>query len=297
MIPSAILAKGDRACLDYLLETTSLGAFFEREEVRRAVAEDILLDQFKPFVFTALFIDDEPLLNTWRLQRPESWALAERLARAELAAYANLTPEFYHLRLRLRLSAYRKVDVWWCGSELFIPAEALGAEPYFTLTLPGYESQVVKIGQTRSANYNSDPKRDAVALELMQNRDIVDAIERARYPLLPTEGPTAVQEWADLQSVLAVAETFRVFNRQSKLPVFPKTLIVEPSAIPFGFAARFAPDPELWSSLYALGISPILSLPAVAYLKTKSRSLASLMTDRDTLLNFLGRSITFEAGK
>lgn len=295
MIPPAILAKGDRASLDYLLETSPLGLFFEREEVRRAIAEDILLDQFKPFVFTALFIDDEMILSSWRAARPESYTLAQRLAQGELIAYEILPKDIYERRLHLRLSAYRKLDIWWCGSELFVPCEALGAEPYFNLTLPGYPSHAVKIGQTRSATYTSDPKRDAQALELMQNRELVDLVERARYPLLPSESSTTIQEWADLQTVLKVAETFRVFNRQNKLPVFPKALIVDPTAIPQGFWARFPADAELWSSLYALGISPILSTPAVEYLKTKSRSLSALMTDRDTLLNFLCRSINFEA--
>jgi len=39
MVPPSILAKGDRAALDYLLETSSLGQFFEREDLRRAIAE------------------------------------------------------------------------------------------------------------------------------------------------------------------------------------------------------------------------------------------------------------------
>lgn len=295
MIPAAILQKGDRIALQYLLESTPLGAFFEREEVRRAIAEDIILEQFKPFVFTALFIDDEALLSSWRAQRPEAAALARRLAEPEVAAFKSLSKEFYELRLRLRLSAYRKLDVWWCGSEIFVPHECLGAEPYFVLTLPGYPAQPVKIGQTRSMSYASDPKRDAVALELMQKKELVDLIERARFPLLPPPGDTAAQEWADLQSILSIAEHFRAFNRQSKLPVFPKALIVDPSAIPAGFVARFAPSADLWSSLYALGLSPILSQPAVDYLKSKTRSIAALVTNRDALLDFLTRSISFKA--
>jgi len=295
MIPPSILQKGDRVALQYLLESTPLGNFFEREDVRRAIAEDILLEQFKPFVFTALFIDDEMTLSAWRVQRPEAATFARRQAEKEVAAFSALSKEFYDLRLRLRLSAYRKLDVWWCGSEIFVPHECLGAEPYFTLTLSGYPAQPVKIGQTRSASYNSDPKRDAVALELMQKTELIDAIERARFPLLPVDPATAPQEWADLQSILAVAESFRAFNRLSKLPVFPKTLIVDPSSIPQGFIARFSPNAELWSSLYALGISPILSQPATDYLKTKSRSLSALITNRDVLLDFLSRSISFKA--
>ena len=295
MVPASILANGDRVALDYLLETTPLGQFFEREDLRRAVAEDIILEQFKPFVFTALFVDDEALISAWRAQRPEGHALALQLATPELSPYAKLEKSVYEPRLRLRLSAYRKIDVWWCGeSELFIPHESLGAEPYFTITLQGYEHQPVKIGQTRSSTYASDPKRDAVALELMQKKEMVDKVERALYPLLPLENPTAPQEWSDLQTILSVAENFRTFNRQHKLPAFPKALIVDPKAIPVGFQARFPTDAELWSGLYALGVSPILSAPAVDYLKTKARSIAALSTDRDTLLNFLCRSIHFE---
>jgi hypothetical protein len=294
MIPPAILAKGDRVALDYLLETSPLGAFFEREDLRRGIAEDIILEQFKPFVFTALFIDDDALLSSWKACRPDAFLLAKQLAEAELSPYAVLPPDIVARRLNLRLSAYRKIDAWWCGSELFVPHESLGAEPYFTITLKGYENHPVKIGQTRSFSYASDPKRDAVALEIMQKKEMVDAVERARFPLLPPEGPGAPAEWAELQAVLIVAENFRAACRLSKLPIFPKALIVDPRAIPAGFSARFPPDPELWSSLYALGISPILSAPAVDYLKTKSRSIAALLTERDTLLNFLCRSINFE---
>ncbi len=297
MIPASILAKGDRVALEYLLESSPLGAFFEREEVRRAIAEDILLEQFKPFVFTALFIDEEPILASWRAQRPDAYTLAKKLAEEALKPFESLSKEHYRRRFDLRLSTYRKIDVWWCGSELFVPHEALGAEPYFTITLPGYEASPVKIGQTRSFNYASDPKRDAVALDLLLKKEIVDSIERARYPLLPQEGPQMVEEWSDLQAVLGVAETFRAFDRQNKLPAFPKTLIVDPVLVPGGFRARFASDAALWSSLYAMGISPILSDPAAEYLKTKTRSVSALMSERNTLLDFLCRSIRFEGKK
>jgi len=298
MVPASILAKGERVALDYLLETTPLGQFFEREDLRRAVAEDIILEQFKPFVFTALFVDDDALLNTWRAQRPESHTMAKQLTVPALTVYEKLEKDHYEKRMRLRLAAYRKIDVWWCGeSELFIPNESLGAEPYFTIILKGYENRPVKIGLTRSSTYASDPKRDAVALELMQVEEFVHTIERAMYPLLPMDDQTAPQEWADLQTILAVAESFRIFNRQHKLPVFPKALIVDPKAIPAGYQARFPAEAQLWSGLYALGISPILSDPAMEYLKTKSRSIAALSTDRDTLLNYLCRSIHFESKK
>jgi|GEM_PF-2508460 hypothetical protein len=295
MVPASILAKGERVALDYLLETSPLGQFFEREDLRRAVAEDIILEQFKPFVFTALFVDDEALLNIWRAQRPESHTLAKQLSTSALTAYEKLEREHYERRLRLRLSAYRKIDVWWCGeSELFIPHESLGAEPYFTIILKGYEHRPVKIGSTRSSTYASDPKRDAVALELMQVEEFIHTIERALYPILPPDDLTAPQEWGDLQTILTVTENFRIFNRQHKLPVFPKALIVDPRAVPTGYQARFPAEAELWSALYALGISPILSDPAAEYLKTKSRSIAALSTDRDTLLNFLCGSIHFK---
>lgn len=294
MIPASILAKGDRVALDYLLQSTPLGAFFDRPDVRRAIAEDMILEQFKPFVFTALFIDDEALQNTWRAARPEHYTLAQRLAAGELHAFGTLSRTLHQLRLRLRMSAYRKIDAWWCGSEIFVPSECLGAEPYFNLTLPDHPSRPVKIGQTRSFSYTSDPKRDAVALELMQKPELVEPLEKALYPLLPLPSASAPAEWADLQSILEVADGFRAFNRTHKLPVFPKALIVDPQAIPEGFVARFTPQAELWSSLYALGITPILSQPAVHYLQTKSKALDTLMPNRDSLLNFLSRSITFK---
>ena len=56
MIPASILAKGERVALQYLLESSPLGAFLEREDIRKAIAEDIILEQFKPFIFTALFV-------------------------------------------------------------------------------------------------------------------------------------------------------------------------------------------------------------------------------------------------
>jgi len=95
MIPAAILAKGERVALDYLLETTPLGPFFQRADVREAIAQDIILEQFKPFIFTALFVDDDALLSSWRTQRPDHYALASRLATGELSAFAALSKEHY----------------------------------------------------------------------------------------------------------------------------------------------------------------------------------------------------------
>lgn len=294
MVPAAILAKGETVALQYLLESTPLGAFFEREEVRRAIAEDIILEQFKPFVFTSIFLDSDALQASWRVTRPEAYMLAKRLSENDLAAYASMPPEPLNKRHRLRMSAYRKLDAWWCGNEIFTPHETLGAEPYFTLALPGYEARPVKIGSVQSTLYNSDPKRDAVALELIQKVELLEPIERSLFPLLPPDNATAPQEWLELQAVLAAAEPFKLFDRSHKLPVFPKAVLVDPQAIPTGFVARFSTDANLWKNLYALGISPILSEPASSYLKNKSRSIAALITQRDTLLEFLSRSIHFE---
>jgi hypothetical protein len=295
MIPEAILAKGDRVALEYLLETTPLGAFFEGEVVRKAVAEDILLEQFKPFVFTSLFIDSETLQNSWRVMRPDSFQLAKRLAEESLTPYQKLPQAAQRSRELLRMTTYRKIDAWWCGNEIFAPHESLGAEPYFTIVLPGYEARPVKIGAVQSMLFDSDPKRDAIALELIGKIELIDPIERALFPLLPLEDEKAATEWNELLAVLEATKPFREFDRTHKLPTFPKSVVVDPRAIPGGFVARFRPDGELWKNLYALGISPILSQPETDYLKTKERSIAALASQRDTLLNFLCRSIRFNA--
>jgi hypothetical protein len=294
MIPASVMAKGERVALEYLLESTPLGAFFEREEVRRAIAEDILLEQFKPFVFTALFLDAESLQTSWKVSRPDAYTLAKRLTEGDLTSYEGTSPETYAQRALLRMTAYRKVDIWWCGNEIFTPHESLGAEPYFTITLPGYESRPVKIGAVQSMLYASDPKKDAVALELIQKGALTAPIEKALFPLLPPEGTTAPSEWEDLQAILKVAESFRAFDRTHKLPVFPKTVLADPLALPEGFVARVASDAVFWKNLYALGISPILSLPEADYLKTKTHSVAALASQREKLLDFLSRSIRFE---
>lgn len=293
MIPESILAKGDRAALEYLLESTALGSFVQKEAVRRAIAEDIILDQFKEFVFTALFIDSPEVQAQWKIKRPDAAMMALRLAQNELSAYKALHESAYELRLRLRLSAYRKIDIWWCGKEIFTPHELLGAEPYFTITLPGYEANPVKIGKISSASYHSDPKTDAVALEMMQKEELLDPIEKALFPLLPPEGSHAIREWGELQSVLIATEPFKEFSRTHKLPCFPKSLIVDPQAIPEGFLPRFTSENGTWSTLYSIGISPIISKPAAEYLKNKQKAIAAVMERKEALMAHLSNSIEF----
>jgi len=265
-----------------------LGRFLCLDPIRRIIAQDIYIDQLRPFVETPDLLLHEPqLLDEWRQLRPEIHRLGGTSARRALQAFdlGADGPAEDKDRLLLRLAALRRLDSWLAtgGDRIIERPHSFGGDLYWTAEIPGFDRSM-KVGLNFTHDYHPDPRHDAEFKAVLENEPAIAAVEFALFPLSGRQGLFIPHHWRKIRARWREVAALRDFDTTSEVAVFPEGyLFVKP---PAGMVARV--PPEFLNQVNPLlfletGICPWLPAVTAAFLELHQHEFEAVATDRQVL--------------
>jgi hypothetical protein len=275
-------AEARRPPLDRQLHATPFGRFCRHPEVRLALAQDRLASRLAPLLaIPDLLADEDRLFRDWEVERPEA-ARHARLSCAELGAvHPGLGPAPLRLRIRLRRSALRRIDVAAVGREVFRPCPELFGEPHLRFELQ--RGFTLKAGAVRMANCWPRPETEALGARWRNDPDLVLAAESRLFPV-PPPGSGAAGAFSRAADDWISLEPLRRFQAGAQLPLFPHATIYPYGYVPRGFRIRITPDSVRscggsYLTLAAAGLSPYIAEPFHEYCLARADLLAEWTRD------------------
>ncbi|MDD2765941.1 MAG: hypothetical protein PHE83_18415, partial [Opitutaceae bacterium] len=174
-LPEPVRAGGLRAAVAHVLRGSYLARLFASPAVRRAVAEDRLLEEASSWLHQPFFVPaDDRWLTAWTSDRPAAARHAAEDADRVVKA-SGLTGIAAAQRALIRREAHRKLDA---AKENFTNAPGLGGEPFLEFTTA---AGVVKMGELKSVTYARGEGAEAVCA-LARNEAALQAVEAALLP-------------------------------------------------------------------------------------------------------------------
>lgn len=297
--PSAMEELSDEAVVEYFFSATPLGDFILLPSVRRAIAEDRVLQTARQLAQLPDFMSGEVhAIAAWRDQQPHLFEHYLQQAKADLAAFAPFDGAISKFRLDVRVSTFRRLSVLWFGRENYIPSPELAGEPYIEIEVPGHPD-LLKIGRVAMASWTNDEKLEPQFHLFCQNDNwaVVRLVERILVPEATSSGD--VGQWADIWKERQAVSELRRFEATSRHPAFPSAgLNFDPRAVPESHVIRPAleeliaggNDVGVFGLLRALEITPFLSTAAIKYLAAKENQVVALAVDHNLAKEHLLRS-------
>ena len=273
----------DTSPLTRLLYTTPLGEFCRHPEIAGALAQDRLAATLAPWLQAPdLFVCEHRLFRDWQVERPEAAAFAQESAVAIETEWAGMAAEVLQLRLLIHLTAHRRIDAAAVGREVFLPCASFFGEPHVTCELP--QGLALKIGTVRMANYWPKPEMEARSRVWWANRELVQAVERRLFPLLPPPGTEAVEQFGTAAALWLRLKSLREFEARSSLPLFPYSTIYPDGYCPRAYKIRIPAETMRslggsYLTLAAAGLSPYIADPFLAYCETRKELLGDWTED------------------
>lgn len=291
-VPASCIERGPTSVAKHLLGTTSLGIFFQRPEVRHAIAEEALLARLEPFVaMPDLVTQEEKLVADWSERCPEQFAYALADADKVALSLGDISEEDRAFRRLVRLAAYRKIDVFQTGQETHIQVPELAGEPYTEVEIRG---TIFQFGLVAHADYSSDAKSRQLSAEF-QDLALVETLEREVFPMLAPNmtGPL----WAKICRLWRGTRAFRLFEETLKLPAFPGRIVFPPMQTPPGYKLRWTDEStkRLGFSVadaVLIGLPMFISQPAVAWLQECASEVEASVKDRNLAVTHMVRWLT-----
>jgi hypothetical protein len=252
-IPAEIRRQGLSAAVEHVLRGSYLARFFTRDDIRRLVGAERLLESAEGLLRRPQFVPEgDSGLQAWASERPAAAQFAaEDAARAVQAS--GLGGELAVARGRLRREAHRKLDA---AQEGFTGSPALGGEPFIEFTTP---AGVVRVGAVLKAVYDRGAGAPAVG-PLVKDEAVLLAMEGA---ILPGSG--------SLEEKLALLPWQRRFAQWEAANPRPAIGYLHwgGASAPPGFLRR--PGLEGGAADYAsLGLPIMISQAATDYLAAKA---------------------------
>lgn len=291
-IPAKIIAAGPKSAARYVLGTTSMGMFYQSPPIRRAAAEEMILSSIEALVHLPDFISQEQeLTRAWSEARPNQFAFAFKDAETIAADYLSISEEDRALRRLIRVCAYRKLDAYQNGSEVFSQTPALAGEPYIEVSIRGTD---FKFGLIHKASYTSDATRKELTQEF-HDRELIQELERGVFALLPPDTDPA--KWAKICRAWRSTMPFREFECSSKLPSFPAEIYFPAKDVPPGYKQRWSEDVLKTcginvSDATQMGLPMFVSEPGAKFLKDRADAVASLVGSSELAANHMARWLT-----
>ena len=260
------------------------GRFLCLDPIRRIIAQEIYLDQLRPFVETPdLLLHEMKLLDEWRQLRPEVSRLGETSARRVLQAFDLSAggPVEDKDRLLLRLAALRRLDSWLAagGDRIVERPHSFAGDLYWPVEIPGFD-RPMKAGLNFAHDYHPDPRHDAEFKAVLENEPAIAAMEFALFPLAGRQGLLAPDHWRKIRGRWREVATLRDFDATSEVAVFPEGyLFVKP---PAGMVARVPAEflgPVNPLLFLETGICPWLPAVTAAFLERHQHEFAAVATD------------------
>ena len=223
------------------------GDLLRQLPIRRLVAQEFMVESFRPFVETPDLLEGEDeLLEHWRRERREIATAAEEAARGALPEF-DLSPSAgveQKERLLLRMAANRRLDSWLTGQDrLTERPHSFGGDLYRLLTLPNYP-RPLKVGICSASFYGSEPRQDQELRRLFINRSVLQAVEFALFPLAGIGGLTNASHWTAIRRPWRDAAPLRVLEATTRRGAFPQGLFFQkhPSDVVPRIDPRFIHD-------------------------------------------------------
>ena len=273
----------DSSPLARLLYTTPLGEFCRHPEIAEALAQDRLAATLTPWLQVPdLFGCEHRLFRDWQVERPEAAAFAQESAAAIEVECAGMAKEVLQLRLLIHLTAHRRIDAAAVGREVFLPCAPFFGEPHVLCELP--QGLALKVGTVRMANYWPRPEMEARSRVWRANRELVQAVERSLFSLLPPPGPDAAEQFGTAAALWLRLKPLRDFEARSSLPLFPYSTIYPDGYCPRAYKIRIPAETMRrlggsYLTLAAAGLSPYIADPFLAYCDTRKELLAEWTED------------------
>lgn len=268
-----------------LLATTRLRVLFSLPDVHRALAQDALMAEITPILRTPNLLEHEmSLITEWSEERPEAAAVAassaSKLEQACRKQYLRSDAEEY--RVKLHLAAHRRLDAAMVGDEVCEPCHWFLGEPHLDVDLS--DGTVLKVGNTRLANYYGSSAKSTASVSRLNNKSLVAEVEAALFPLQPAGG--GLEQFASMFAQWRDMDDMRQFEISQKYPLFPRSLPLPFSgaAPPPGYVIRFD-QPTLHSvgadlsTVSMAGFSPYMAEVFMTYCRSHTDRLEQLMQD------------------
>lgn len=202
-VPEALRVQGLGASIEYALKRSGMLRHFEPEHIRRAVAEDKVLDELAPIIYTPHFLPPEDkLIVEWGIHRAacQSKAIEDAKRVADACAGSDAVKEF---RKRLRLEAHRKLD---SRRDEMMTTPSLGGEPWMRVN---NNHLAVQLGRVKRANYAVGENAEAYH-SYFGNEAALQSLEDAIVP--------GGLDWNERLSTYKLRVTFNAWDEMYPYP-------------------------------------------------------------------------------
>jgi len=256
-IPEHIQKSGFESVVRYAISSTPVSVVFARPEVRRAIAEDLVLDKKDKYLRSPVTLPPtDELLEEWGKIRPDAYKFACEDADRVSESFGPLK----QLRRKLRLEAHRKIDA---SVEKFMSTPCLGGDVWFNSP---YGNRY-HYGRIKSVAYPMG-EMDAKVSPLAENQELLTSIENTLLP-----GNLTLAERLTLLSHIREFASWEEANPLPSIGYYYKRVTLNGSpyfsdmGAPKGFIRRDEMK-EPASNYSSLGISCFISEPAARFIKT-----------------------------